>query len=98
MMPDAIEVTYTGGYVERTANPDAPNRLPACIQRDIALAAQALGQTATTSGYPVGAESVRLGDAAVTFGEGGAPARSDLVDGCWSRETLRYRRRLAWGV
>jgi hypothetical protein len=88
-----VSVTYTGGWVERTANTSATNRLPICIERDLAYAAAALitaPAITATSPYPVGATSVRLGDAAVTFGADGAPRRgSDVV--VWSRRTLAYR-------
>lgn len=85
----AVSVTYTGGWVERTANPGAVNALPAYIERDLAFAAQRLA-TPETNDYPVGATSVRLGDAAVTFGPDGAPRPG--VDGVkWSRMTLRWR-------
>lgn len=87
---DAVTVTYTGGWVERSANPSAANRLPAYIEADIANAAQQLLGAGTASAYPAGATSVRLGDAAVTFGPDGAPANGiDAVK--WSRRTLRHR-------
>lgn len=86
-------VTYTGGWVERTANPSAPNRLPRELERDIALAAYALGQTSASTAIPAGARSVSLGDAAVTFGPDGAPAPgASRVQ--WSRRTLAYRYRV----
>lgn len=80
-----ISVTYTGGFVERTANPTDAARLPSCIERDLAYAAATLGMP--RSAYPVGARSVTLGDASVTFGPNGAP---DLSAVSWSRQTLRY--------
>lgn len=89
-----VSTTYTGGWVERTANPTATNRLPAYMERDIAFAAYALGHNtaAATPIYPVGATSVRLGDAAVTFGPDGAPRPgTDVVT--WSRRTLSWRNR-----
>lgn len=88
-------ITYTGGWIERSANPNAANRLPTCIEDDIAWAAYALLHPEPVTPYPVGATSVSLGDASVSFGPGGAPAldRSGIR---WSRATLRYRfRRLA---
>lgn len=87
-----LDVVYTGGWVERSANPDAVNALPTHIERDLAWAAFALGQTAQTRqlvGVASGASSVRLGDAAITFGSGGAKARTDVIP--WSRRTLSYR-------
>lgn len=96
-------VTYTGGYVERTANPSAPNRLPLCISDDICWAAWRLlhpiDPVASTA-YPAGATSVQLGDAAVTFGPGGAPQASgrSLSAVRWSAATMRYRWREERGV
>ena len=86
----SIDVTYTGGWVERGANPTAPNRLPAYIEHDLAFAALALaGVDGNASQYPPGATSVRLGDAAVAFGPDGAPrGGSDAVQ--WSRRTMRH--------
>lgn len=89
-----IEVTYTGGYVERTADPSAPNRLPRSVEDDLAWAAYALGHPSTIgSNLPAGATSVRLGDIAVTWPPGGSErSRNDLTVR-WSRTTLRLRRR-----
>lgn len=83
-------ITYTGGWVERTANPTAANRLPTFMEEDIAWAAYALGHPEPATAIPVGATSVSLGDASVSFGPGGAPApnRSSIR---WSRATLRYK-------
>lgn len=88
----AIDVTYTGGWVERSANPVAANRLPTCIERDLAYAAKALGDPGTGSlaGLPAGAIVASVGDVAVTFGPGGAGAASESQVR-WSRETLAYR-------
>jgi hypothetical protein len=91
----AVEVTYTGGWVERSANPSATNRLPVCVERDLAFAAQRLA-TADGSSFPPGATSVTLGDASVSFGPDGAPSGPQGPQ--WSRQTLRYRYRRAWGV
>jgi hypothetical protein len=87
------EFTYTGGWVERSANPSAANRLPACIEEDIAIGAWVLGHPqplAVAAQIPAGATSVRLGDAAVSYGPGGAPgARARRIQ--WSAKTLGYR-------
>ena len=82
-------ITYTGGWVERSANLTATNRLPLCIEEDIAWAAYALGHPEPAAVYPVGAVSVSLGDASVSFGPGGAPLpnRSGIR---WSKATLKY--------
>jgi len=96
--PDAtgsVDVTYTGGWVERTANPNAANRLPSYIERDLALATQSL-LAPSPQQYPVGATSVRLGDAAITFGPDGAPRDANAVR--WSRATLRHRSRTTRGT
>jgi hypothetical protein len=85
----AISVVYSGGWVERSANPGAVNMLPSYIERDLAFATKALISPPSQE-YPAGATSVRLGDAAVTFGPDGAPrAGADSVQ--WSRRTLRHR-------
>jgi len=92
----ALDVTYTGGWVERTANPGSAFRLPVHIERDIAFAAQALGQTPTPLAVPAGASSVSLGDASVTFKDGYHPDPAD-AGVSWSKETLGYRYRRVGG-
>jgi len=92
----AIDVTYTGGWLERTANPSSAFRLPVHIERDIAFAAQALGQTPTPLAVPAGASSVSLGDASVTFKDGYHPDPAD-AGVSWSKETLGYRYRRVGG-
>jgi len=93
---DALEVTYTGGWVERTANPDSAFRLLVHIERDIAFAAQALGRSSTPLAVPAGASSVSLGDASVTFKDGYHPDPAD-AGVSWSKETLGYRYRRVGG-
>lgn len=81
-----VDVTYTGGWTADT--------LPSCIERDLAFAAYRLLHPPTpgATDYPVGATSVRLGDAAVTFGPGGAGAvGTDDTDSWWSQRTRSYR-------
>lgn len=92
VLGDSVDVTYTGGWVERSANPTAANRLPTCIERDLAYAANALGDPAagSLSGLPVGVTQASVGDVSVTFGSGGAGAASESQVR-WSRETLAYR-------
>ncbi|MBP8949638.1 MAG: hypothetical protein KBG73_12420, partial [Candidatus Promineofilum sp.] len=41
-LPATVSVTYTGGWVERTANPSATNRLPVSLEYDLAHAAYPL--------------------------------------------------------
>jgi hypothetical protein len=91
----SVDVTYTGGWVERTANPTAPNRLPSYLERDLAFAARALVAPEVAQ-YPAGATSVSLGDASVSFGPDGAPAPGSGVR--WSRATLRHRSRTTRGA
>lgn len=94
------DLTYTGGYVERTAHPDATNRLPEHVERDLAWCAfRAVNPDAfrDTALMPAGASRVQLGDAMVIFGNRGAPGEvrvgSDgLTDPVWSRATLRLGR------
>ncbi len=98
-----VTVTYTGGWVERTANPNATNRLPVYVERDIAFAAFALaayepsdhGQIVPHN-FPAGATSVRLGDAAVTFGPDGPARPEDQIR--WSRRTLAWKHRTERGA
>lgn len=87
-------ITYTGGFIERSANPNAPNRLPQCIEDDIAWAAWALlhPSAAIATQIPAGATSVSLGDASIGFGpEGAKPSSRSGIR--WSPETLAYRYR-----
>jgi len=92
--PTGVSVIYTGGWVERSANPTADNRLPVFIERDLAWAAYALGQTEPgrqALAVPPGASSVSLGDVSVSFANGrtaSAPGEANIV---WSPKTLRYR-------
>jgi hypothetical protein len=91
----AVDVTYVGGWVERSANPTAPNRLPAYIERDLAYCTYTLCNPSLAQ-YPEGATSVRLGDAAVTFGPDGAPGLGESF--CWSTRTMRHRHRTTRGA
>lgn len=84
-----VELTYTGGWVERSANPNADNRLPAYIERDLCFAAYELGHAQPAGSVPAGATSVRLGDASVTFGPDGPPRPGTAPK--WSRQTMRWR-------
>lgn len=86
-------VTYTGGWTADT--------VPACIARDLCQAAKVLGEVDVPGlAAPPGATSVRVGDVAVTFGEGGAPGSSldERLRAVWSRRTLAYRYRVERGV
>lgn len=90
---DSISVTYTGGFVERTANPSADNRLPATIERDLAWAAYALGSVdEILAGLPAGTTSASVGDISISF-DRGARGSADDMRIRWSRVTRRYRRR-----
>lgn len=87
-----IDLVYTGGYVERSANPTAPNRLPAHVETDLCWAAyRALNPSPIASTVPVGATNVRLGDAAINFSPQGAPQGADAT-AVWSKATLRLKR------
>lgn len=75
-------IEYRGGYTAET--------VPEHIARDIAWCAYSLLRPSAVAAVPVGATSVRLGDAAVTY----AQPKSALEAGVrWSRATLRHRRR-----
>lgn len=90
---DFVEVTYTGGYVERSENPDEPNRLPAHVERDLAWAAYALGrpQPALAS-VPAGANAASVGDVSLSSSSAGGLSAAS-VGVAWSKATLRLRRR-----
>lgn len=83
----SLTITYTGGWTADT--------LPGCIARDLAYAAYRLEHPPAlgVSDFPEGATSVRLGDAAVSFGPGGAPSSSvaGSTDAWWSKRTRSYR-------
>lgn len=89
-----VTVTYTGGYVERTANPASVNRLPSCIERDLAWVAKALGATdaaGLVAGLPPGARSVSLGDLSITFADSADSADPSTMGIRWSKRTLAHR-------
>lgn len=90
-LPATVSITYTGGWVERTANAGAANALPAPMERDLIWAAHALCHP-PTSAVPPGAVSVSLGDASVSYGPSGAPSGADGFS--WSRASLKWKRRL----
>lgn len=87
-------VTYVGGWTAET--------VPACIARDLALAAFELGhQPADASGIDTtGATSVRVGDVAVGWGGAGKPsdAAAARAERCWSIATLRHRYRVVGAI
>lgn len=90
-----VEVTYTGGYVERSANPDASNRLPAHVERDLCWAAYRLiHRPAGVTTPETRPDLARSGDTQVKFA---TIANRTGVDGdvedVWSKATLRLRRR-----
>lgn len=96
---DSLSITYSGGYVERTANPSAVNRLPVFVEADIAWQAYYLGHPEAATGLvgvPAGALNVALGDAQVSSSvtAGGIQRGATAVTaGVWSPQTLRLRRR-----
>lgn len=90
-------ITYTGGFLERSANPSASNRLPAHIERDLAWAAYALGHgDELLAGLPTGASSVSVGDLSVSFEAGAAAQSATDVRIRWSRATMRHKRRTTY--
>lgn len=94
------QVTYTGGYVERSANPTAANILPKHVEIDLCWAAYTLlhpAELAAIQAAPAGASSRSVGDASVTLKQGAPDNPSDVLASTWSRDTLRLgrvRRRL----
>lgn len=90
---DSVAITYTGGFVERSANPSASNRLPRQIERDLAWAAYALGNVdAILTGLPAGTTSASVGDISISFDRGSRSSADDLTIR-WSRITRRHKRR-----
>ena len=88
-------VTYTGGYVERSANPDAANILPKHVEIDLCWAAYTLlhpASLAAIQATPAGATSRSVGDASLTLRQGAPENPGDTVDITWSRATLRLGR------
>lgn len=85
--PKRATVTYTGGYTQASC--------PEHVLRDLAWVTYAiLNKTAAqqaTAGT-VQAQSVRLGDVAVTYGAGGAESATDVIVE-WSRSTRKLRAR-----
>lgn len=91
-----IDVTYTGGWVERSADPTAVNALPLCIERDLAFAAFTLrtqqAKVLAALNVPAGVASTAVGDVSVSYGKGGAtPQAPSEASYRWSRRTLGYR-------
>lgn len=85
--PKRATITYTGGYTAGT--------VPECILRDLAWVTYAIlnAQTAAQgAAVAVQAQSVRVGDVAVTYGASGQSAAS-LTGVRWSDATLRYKDR-----
>lgn len=78
--PSQVEITYTGGYTAET--------IPYRLERALADAAYDQLHSTSTSEFPAGATSVRLGDAAVTFAEPVGSVRSST-----SPTIKRYARR-----
>lgn len=92
-LPATVDVTYTGGWVERWANLGEVNALPASMEMDIAAAAYVLCHPSTPGAIPAGATSVSLGDASVSYGASGAPSGAAGAIS-WSKGTMRWKRRL----
>lgn len=85
-------VTYTGGYVERTANVGDSNVLPPYVEYDLAWAAHSLLRPSELTSVPAGATAVRVGDVSVNYG---SPTSSRAKSSTrWSDATLRLRRRM----
>jgi len=90
-----VSVTYTGGYVERSANPTAANILPKHVEIDLCWAAYTLlhsTELAALQGSPVGVASKAVGDASVSYRSNAPENPGDALDATWSRATLRLGR------
>lgn len=86
----AVEITYSGGWSRPDEETPASTILPTGLQRDLAQATFRLlhPTVATVAGILPGAESVRLGDAAVSGKRLGA---GENTDAWWSTRTRGYR-------
>lgn len=87
---DDFDVTYTGGWSSPDDVTPISEVLPTALQRDIAMAAYRLlhPTIAQLNEITPGADSVRLGDAAVS---GKGLGRGDNTDSWWSKRTRGYR-------
>lgn len=84
-------VTYTGGFVERTANVGDSNVLPAYVEYDLAWAAHSILRPSELTAVPAGATSIRVGDLSVGYAN---PTSSRTKSSArWSDHTLKLRRR-----
>lgn len=91
-----VDISYTGGWVASDDEDDVAHRVPTAIELDLAGCVQWLiagaARRRTMADLPAGAQSVRVGDVAVTYGKGGAAGANSYP---WSPGTLRYRYRRA---
>jgi hypothetical protein len=73
-------ITYLGGWSPDTDSEDPDyDPLPMQLQRAICWAAKAIANPVTSFGpIPDGATSATVGDVSVTWGDGGAPAQSEV--------------------
>ena len=85
--PTAATLTYTAGWKSDGTGRAAT---PAGVESDVVWAAYRLLRPAEQVSVPVGATSVRLGDASVTYA---TPRQPGTVGVSWSRPTLAWRRR-----
>lgn len=90
------DLVYVGGWDAVDADPaHAGHEIPRTVEADLAACALWLGgraaRLAASVDTPDGASSVRVGDVAVSYGPGGAPAPGESYQ--WSKATLRHRYR-----
>lgn len=77
---DHTTLTYTGGYDPDEDDVSAATYVPVELARAVAWAAKAIiDRAAATLEIPEGAISVRVGDVAVSWGPGGAPAGGEVI-------------------
>ena len=85
--PTAATLTYTAGWKSDGTGRAAT---PAGVESDVVWAAYRLLRPTDQVSVPVGATSVRLGDASITYA---TPRQPGVASVAWSRPTLAWRRR-----
>lgn len=86
--PRHASVTYVGGFDASSA--------PEHMLRDLAFVTYAILRPSVMVGMvaiPAGAQSVQVGDVAVSYGPGGAGGGASVAGVRWSPATWRHRRR-----
>lgn len=84
------DLVYTGGWEARDAEtPHVGHELPATVEADLAMCVAWLLARVPDVSVHTGAQAVRVGDVAVSYGAEGAPAPGESYP--WSKATRRHR-------